>query len=87
MQITLLLMFLITAYAMKTLPGGLYNKIEDQTVGESIERFLNDNDLHNCYARRMGQRFLALKCWSDLEGLMDVKIETSPTKSYQVTYI
>ncbi len=87
MYFIFILLLLVAANSVKVPSGGLYTRIEPHGVLESIERYLEDNELHNCFARRIDFRLLALKCWGENEGLMDVRIETIPTKNYQVAYI
>ena len=87
MYFTLIFVLLGAINAAKIPQGGLYTRIEPYRVLGRIQNYLDDNGLHNCFGRRIDQRLLIIKCWDTDEGLVDVHIETRPTRNYQVDYI
>ena len=44
--------------------GGIYERVPPGAVQNEIKRFLRDHNLDNCYAKRINNDLLSLKCWT-----------------------
>lgn len=79
----LLLSFMLV-FSNSTKPR-IWRRIPKYVVDQRVMRFLNSNQITNCFEYRETQTNLLLKCWRN-NKLTDISIEINPGKK-QYRYI